>query len=177
MASPSLPTQSIYSTNAERPRISWSAIWGGAFIAVAIWTVFEALALAVFRNEITAAPGIGLGMAIWTVVLAVIAMYVAGHETGRMAGLVTRHDALMHGMMMFGLTVVGAVVLGGSILNAGIIHIAVLRAGIVATPGQQWTAFIALALGWLAAMFGASASIRQEVVASRPPVQMQHHAA
>jgi hypothetical protein len=176
MASPSLPTQSTYSTNAEGSRVSWSAIWGGAFIAVAIWTVFETLALALFRNEITAA-GVGLGLAIWTVVLAAITMYVAGHETGRMAGYVTRHDALMHGMMMFGLTVVGAVVLGGSVLTASGIRITALSAGIVATPGQQWTAFIALALGWLAAMLGASAGVPQQVVASRPPVQMQHHAA
>ena len=45
-------------------------------------------------------------MGVWTVVLTISAMYVAGLETGHLAGVVARHDGLMHGMMMFGLAVV-----------------------------------------------------------------------
>ncbi len=179
MASPSIQTQSNYSANAEFPHVNWSAIWGGAFIAAAIWTVFESLALVIFRNEINAASGVGVGMAIWSIVLAVIAMYVAGHETGRMAGVVTRYDALMHGMMMFGLTVVGAillVVLGGAVLTADGVRIIVPHASGAVSVGQEWTTFLALGLSWLAAMFGASTGVRQEAL-TRQPMQMQHHAA
>jgi hypothetical protein len=180
MSSPSIQTQSTYPVIAAHSHVDWSAIWGGAFIAAAIWTVFESLALAIFRGAATAASSVGWGMAIWTVVLAVIAMFVAGHETGRLSGVVTRYDAMMHGMMMFGLSVVSAivlVVLGGVVLAADSARIISSHSGYVMSVGAEWTTFITLVLGWLAAMIGGSSGARQDVVESRQPVQMQHHAA
>lgn len=179
MPDTSTQTQSTDPMSATHPRVDWGAIWGGAFIAAAIWTVFEPLALAIFRGTGNASASPGLGMAIWTVVLAVIAMYFAGHETGRLAGVVTRHDAVVHSMMMFGLSVVGAITLllvGGVALAADGVRIAGSQGGYALSVGEEWTTFIALVLGWLAAMIGASTEVKQDVV-SRQPAQMQHHAA
>src|SRR6185437_8177856 len=108
-------------------RIDWGAIWGGVFCFMAIWAVFGALGLAIFASAATPganAPvlGMSVGIAFWSVILTIIAMYVAGRETGRLAGVANRHDGLVHGLMMFGLSVVSLVVLvsiGGSSLSGG----------------------------------------------------------
>jgi hypothetical protein len=174
-----LRTQSTYSEAPTRRGGDWSAIWGGVFVFAAIWGVFETLAFAIFGGPRTLAnvqTGMGAGLAIWTIVLTIIAMYVAGRETARLAGVVTGHNALVHGMMMFGLTVVSAIVLAtlsGVVLAAGSIVTAGASGGHLMSAGTEWTTFIALLLGWLAAMGGASTGAKQVVVANRQPVQMR----
>ena len=71
-------------------------------------------------------------------------------------------------MMMFGLTVVGAValtVLSGRRCGRRIV-IAGTAVGDLTSVGAEWTAFYRLLLGWLAAMWGASSGVKQEVVTS-----------
>ena len=155
----------------ERParhRADWSAVWGGAFIFAAIWTVFEFLAVAIF--------GIahwGSAIALWTIVLTIIAMWVAGMETARLAGYPTRQDGIAHGLMMFGLAVMGAILgmlLSATVRDSATVHDA-LSNGIA--PGMAWTAFLSLFLGWLAAMGGASTGIerKKELVKDTVPMR------
>ena len=108
-------------------RTDWGTIWGGVFTFMAIWSVFGALGLAIFAS--TANPnaprpvlGMRVGLGIWIVVLSIIAMYVAGRETDRLAAVNNRHDGLIHGMMMFGLSFAAVMVLleiGGISLTDG----------------------------------------------------------
>ncbi len=176
MADRSLPMQSTYPERHKRRRPDWSAIWGGAFVFAAIWAVFESLAFAIFGIP-AAWSGMGAGMAIWTVVLTIIAMYIAGIETGRMSGAATRHEGLVHGVMMFGLCTVGVgalTSLAAAMLSYG--------AGVVAsthsvltpgpTTGLAWTGFLSLILGWLAAMGGASSGVEAKGGETRQPVPM-----
>jgi len=82
-------------------------------------------------------------------------------------------------MMMFGLSVVGAITLlphEWRCLGADGVRIAGSQGGYVISVGEEWTTFVALVLGWLAAMTGASTEVKQDVV-SRQPAQMQCHAA
>jgi uncharacterized membrane protein len=152
---------------------NWAAIWGGVFTFAAIWIVFEALAMAIFPGR-----GTNVGLEIWTVVLTIIAMYVAGVATGRMAGVASTHEGLMHGMMMFGLSVVSAIVLTtlatGVVVGATGAHSAY---AIGFAPGTEWAGFFALFLGWLAAMGGASSGVARRTVEVRqtvePPIQMR----
>ncbi len=149
-----------------RGRTDWGAIWAGTFTFVAIWSVFGLLGMAIFAsnaNPNAPAPvtGQSIGIAIWSIILTIIAMYVAGRETGRLAAVATRHDGLIHGMIMFGLSVVAAIVitlLGGAVLSGGTgvpgtAHSSYLLS-VFADLG--WAGFVALFLGWLAAMGGAS---------------------
>lgn len=172
-----LRTQSIYPETLVRRNTDWSAVWGGVFIFAAIWTVFEVLGLAIFAGPNGLAnpqSGMGAGMAIWTIVLTIIAMYVAGRETGRLAGAATRHDGLVHGMMMFGLAVVSAIVLTflAGAFAPGNAATAAISSSHVMSLGMEWTGFIALLLGWLAAMGGASTVAKREA-AERKPIQMR----
>lgn len=152
-----------------RLRTDWGAIWGGTFTFMAIWSVFGALGLAIFSsnaNPAVATPvsGQSYGLGIWVIILTIIAMYVAGRETGRLAAVTTRHDGLIHGMIMFGLAVVGALVLlslGGSVLTGGTGLSAGVHNPYVLNMASAlgWMGFVSLFLGWLAAMWGASSGV------------------
>jgi len=149
-------------------RTYWGAIWAGVFTFWAIWAVFETLGIAIFASvasprETAPVLGMSVGLGVWSIVLTVIAMFVAGRETGRLAAVPGRHDGLIHGMIMFGLSFVGAVVL----LTLGAISAS--GGATVANPAHSpsfltmfanlgWISFIGLFLGWLAAMFGASSA-------------------
>ena len=153
MSDTPLHMQPFIRERVTRHRADWSAVWGGAFTFAAIWVVFESLALAVFGAAL-----MGPGMAVWTIVLTIIAMYFAGLETARLAGVSTRREGVAYALMMFGLASVSAIV----VMLMAIFTMNGVRAGmpgILATgmsSGTAWTAFLALFLGWLAAMGGAS---------------------
>ena len=147
-------------------RTSWPAIWAGVFTFVAIWSVFGVLGMAIFAsaanpNAQHPVTGMSVGMGAWAVILTIIAMYVAGRETSRLAGVTNRHDGLIHGMIMFGLSVTAVLVitmLGGTSLSGGTgvtegAHNPYIL-DVFANLG--WIGFFALFLGWLAAMGGAS---------------------
>ncbi|HZR63983.1 MAG TPA: hypothetical protein VFA85_02490 [Terriglobales bacterium] len=147
------------------PATDWRAIWAGVFTFIAIWSVFGFLGMAIFAssaNPNAAQPimGMSVGMGIWAIVLTIIAMYVAGLETGRLAAVTTRHDGLIHGMIMFGLSVASVIVL--TVLAGSIFGPQTSAAGthssytLTLTADLGWMIFLCLFLGWLAAMGGAS---------------------
>jgi hypothetical protein len=168
---------------ALRVRTDWGAIWAGVFTFIAIWSVFGFLGMAVFASAAdsrTSSPltGMGVGMGIWAIVLTIIAMYIAGRETGRLAAVASRHDGLIHGMIMFGLAVTASLVItimAGNSLSGG--------AGVQGTVhnpylsdvfmGLGWFAFISLFLGWLAAMAGAFTGVSHKAEATRNVREMR----
>ncbi len=175
MAETSLPMRSTYPDRLGR-RTNWSAIWGGVFVFAAIWTVFESLALAIFGVP-AAISSAGAGLAIWTIVLTIIAMYVAGVETGRLASVGTRRDGLVHGLMMFGLSTVSVIVLTvlwNTVFNYGAgANVLRIAAASTFTSGELWTGFLSLFLGWLAAMGGASSTAQRVSIETRQPVAVR----
>jgi hypothetical protein len=164
---------------------NWGAIWAGMFTFVAIWSVFGTLGMAVFAsaaNPNTSEPtaGMSVGMAVWAIILTIIAMFVAGRVTGQLAGIANSRDGMVHGMVMFGLSIAAALVLfviGG--FNAfgttpvqGATHSPYV---LTAFADLGWMSFVALFLGWLAAMGGASTAHKE--IAHRPlPQQQVRHA-
>ena len=146
---------------------SWGAIWAGVFSFVAIWSIFGTLGEAIFAsaaNPHAANPVLGMstGMEVWAVILTIIAFYVAGRVTAHLsAAAVDRGGRIMHGMAMFGLSVVGVllmVVIAGTALTGGTGAAASAHNSYVLTVFSDigWAGFVALFLGWLAAIGGAS---------------------
>lgn len=147
-------------------RTAWGAIWIGLFSFITIWSVFGMLGEAIFAsnaNPHAAAPvaGQNWGMAAWIIVLTTVAMYVAGRITGHASGAVDRNDRIIHGIGMFGLSVISVVLIvvmsgyamsGGSGV-AGSTHSPYMLT-VFADIG--WVGFVALILGWFAAMGGAA---------------------
>ena len=137
-------------------RAPWGAIWAGVFCFGAIWTVFGMLGAAIFRPT----AGLGWGIGIWSIILTMIAMYVGGRVTAQLAGVQTRREGVLCGMTMFGLAVVSTMVL--LLLNG------VTSGAAVATPylstviaSVGWFGWVALFLGWLCAIGGASTPARR----------------
>jgi hypothetical protein len=159
--------ETIVATLGTPSRTSWGAIWAGVFTFIAIWTVFGMLGEAIFATSMNPNTGItgrmSVGMGIWCAVLTIVAMYVAGMVTGYLADISDRIGRIMHGMAMFGLAVflIAMMVLVGSALAAG-------NNGVTANNNPQnmymlsvfsdvgWAGFVALLLGWLAAIGGAA---------------------
>ena len=179
MADTHVRTRSTYPKTLVRRGTDWSAIWSGVFVFAAIWAVFESLAFVIFgaTSKFAATQSnLDAGLALWTIVLTIIGMYVAGRETSRLAGVVTGHDGVIYGMMMFGLAMVGAfalAILAGAGIAAGGVRVAGTP-GIYPTGlGAVETAFISLLVGWLAAMAGASTGVKRDMVRSSHPDHVQ----
>lgn len=147
-------------------RTCWGAIWMGVFSFVAIWSVFGMLGEAIFAsaanpNAQAPAAGMSLGMGIWAIVLTVIAMYVAGRVTAHFSNIGDRTGRMMHGMAMFGLSALAAVlivILGGSAITGNAVIQGSTHSPYMLTVFADvgWTGFIALFLGWLAALGGSA---------------------
>jgi hypothetical protein len=161
-------------------RTAWGAIWVGAFTFVAIWSVFGMLGEAIFASSAgPSGPGAGAaaGMAIWAIILTIIAMYVAGRVTGHLANLQERMARIEHGMAMFGLSVLAVVlmvVLSGIALSSNTGTTTAAPQGpymMTVFSSISWVGFACLFLGWLGAMAGAahgpSLKREQQVVTTR----------
>jgi hypothetical protein len=153
---------------------NWSAIWAGTFSFIAIWSIFGLLGEAIFasaanpRSGNAVGAGIGWGIGIWSIILTMIAMYVAGRVTMHFSPAATRGDAMLSAQTMFGLSIVSAMVMtvlggaalaGGTAANTSSSHLATMLAGL------GWAGFFSLLLGWLCAMWGAISEVQPSVAA------------
>lgn len=143
-----------------RRQTEWGAIWAGVFAVAAIWSVFGLLGASIF--DVSAGGSVSpWGMGIWSIVLTMIAMYVGGRVTGHLAGVQTRGAAVACGMSMFGLSAVSAavlIILAGAASGARVAVNGPYLAGVITSVG--WFGFVALLLGWLCAMGGATSAVR-----------------
>jgi len=158
-----------------QPRTNWGAIWAGLFASVAIWSVFGLLGEAIFAssaspNAAHPVTGMSVGLAIWAIILTIIAMYVGGRITGDLAGVSARGQGAIYGTAMFGLAVIATilvVVMGGTALSGdtGVQAGAHSPYMLTVFADLGWAGFIALLLGWLGAMGGAVHAVKS---AARP---------
>lgn len=92
-------------------RMSWGAIVAGMLVATALHIVLAVAGLAV-GMEIWE-PGdrvdtLGAGLGIWTVLSGIIALFIGGLTTGRLAGILTREDGFLHGAVLWSLSTIFA---------------------------------------------------------------------
>jgi hypothetical protein len=162
-----------------RRGVKWGAVWAGVFTFAAIEAVFGMLAVAIFVSPVNPAAvhpitGLSVGASIWAIVLTVIAMYVAGMITGRLAEVSTRNEGAALGQVMFGLSVLGVLLLtllAGVGMAAGAAAASPVAHVVNALAGIGWATFIALILGWLGAMIGGSMAVRPRRDAAVQPIR------
>lgn len=156
-----------YTTNVSPvPRaFSWSGIFAGTFLFLAIEVTFTVLGLAIFASASTpgaaqpVSTGIHWGMGIWMVILSIIAMYFAGKLSARLSGAPSRNSGMYAGLVTFGMCIfttvlVTAIALGSTVGgNTGIAYAGLTRVADILSTGGYWV-FVALVLAMIAAASG-----------------------
>jgi hypothetical protein len=94
-------------------RLSWGAIFAGLFVAIGVHLVLALLGIAIGMSAWNpASPGgvdagdVAAGVGIWAAISALIALFVGGATTGRLAGILNRKDGALHGAVLWSLTTV-----------------------------------------------------------------------
>jgi hypothetical protein len=88
-------------------RLSWGAIFAGFVTATVIHITLSLLGIAIGLTTWDVgdpARDLGIGVGIWTGISALIALFVGGLTTGRLAGVLTRGDGALHGVIMWGIS-------------------------------------------------------------------------
>jgi len=148
------------------PRMfSWTGIFAGTFLFLAIEATFGILGVAIFGSATNPAsanpvgPGVSAGVGIWMVVLSIIALYFAGKLAGRLTGSSTRNMGMYAGLVTFGMSIFSAIlttalILGSTVSGATEIStVSPYRMDSIVTTGGYWL-FIALVLAMISAAMG-----------------------
>ncbi len=97
-------------TGEARARVSWSAIFAGVVLVVAVQLLLSILGAGVglgFVNpghaDSASASSLGTGAGIWWVVSTVISLVLGSYAAARLAGVGTRFDGILHGLVVWGL--------------------------------------------------------------------------
>jgi hypothetical protein len=88
-------------------RLSWGAVFAGLAIATALQLVLStlgaAIGLAAFDPN-SSAKSFGIGTALWAVLSLLVALFLGGSTTGRLAGVLSRTDGFLHGALLWALS-------------------------------------------------------------------------
>lgn len=167
-----------YATNmplTSSNRASWSAIFAGTFVFIAISITFLALGIAIFGGS-AASPASGTmatGISIWQGIVTLFALYFAGRTAGRLCGTENRNIAMYHGLVTFGMSIFSAILIAVLILapaeiaNAGNASISLMTVRNLFVEGG-YALFAALFVGGFLAALGAAGEARPNAA---PPVE------
>ncbi len=102
-------------------RLSWGAVFAGLVVAIALQLTLTLLGAAIGFSawqpgESTGA--LGAGAAIWAIVSVLLSLFIGGRTTGRLAGILTRTDGILHGILLWALSTIVAVWLLASGVSA-----------------------------------------------------------
>lgn len=102
-------------------RINWGAVIAGLVIALGLQLVLglagAATGLAAYDVGDSGRP-FGIGAAIWALLTPLIALFVGGMTTGRLAGVLSRKDGFLHGALVWALSTLFTVWLLGQGIGA-----------------------------------------------------------
>ena len=156
-------------------RASWSAIFAGTFVFLAIEITFLALGIAIFGGS-AASPTSGTmatGISIWQGIVTLFALYFGGRTAGRLSGTAIRNIAIYHGLVVFGMSIFSAILVAVLILapaeiaNAGGATVSLLTVRHLFTEGG-YALFSSLFVGGFLAAAGAVGEARHN---QAPPVE------
>ncbi len=151
-------------------RVSWSSIFAGTFVFLAIEITFGILGVAIFASATSptsanpVGAGISFGLGIWMLVLSIIALHFAGRVSAGMSAASDRASGMWHGMITYGMC------LFTTLLIASMSVLSTASATPNAAPGEGyvihalttagWWMFFILVCGMVAAALGGAHATR-----------------
>ena len=118
-------------------KISWASIWAGTLIGIVVLILLNMLGLGIgfssldIQEERNPASGLGIGSAVWYIVSSLVALFVAGWVSGRLAQTRRIFDGALHGILTwciitlaslyFLTTTIGSIIGGAGRLVSGTI--------------------------------------------------------
>lgn len=94
----------------SRPRVSWSAIFAGVVLVVAIELLLALLGSGVGLGFVKPNAGttpdagsFGTGAGLWWLLSTIVALMIGGYTAARLAAVPTRFDGMLHGLVIWGL--------------------------------------------------------------------------
>jgi hypothetical protein len=123
-----------------RPRISWGAVFAGAFSALGLWLLLYAFGLAIGLSAVDpnnpgSVRGSGIFTGIWGAVAPLVALFIGGLVAGRLAGVWDRGAGAMHGLVMWGLVSVAGAYLVMAIASLAIAGVATVGKSVAQAGG------------------------------------------
>jgi hypothetical protein len=114
-----------------RARISWGAVFGGAFSALGLWLLLYAFGLAVGLSSVDpnnpgSLRGSGIFTGIWGALAPLIALFIGGLVAGRLAGVFARGFGALHGLVMWGLVGVAGMFMVVAVVSSAVTGAAAL---------------------------------------------------
>jgi len=111
-------------------RISWSAIFGGVVLIIAVQFLLSMLGFAIGLGTVDInggstpdASSIGIGAGLWWVISGIIACAFGGYVSAWLAGIEIRWDGILHGLITWGLAMLLALYLlttaAGGLIGSG----------------------------------------------------------
>ena len=116
-------TPSLKATDllAVKSRVSWWAIGAGAMVSLAVYFLLTLLGLAIGLEMASRRPvdGLGMGAAIYSVFTLLLAMFLGGWATSRLAVGETKLEAVLYGVILWGVLFLGMFWLIGAGVRVG----------------------------------------------------------
>lgn len=95
-----------------RPRISWAAIFAGAFIAVVALLVLSSIGTAVGLSVTRGRTPQGTATLVWAIVFAMVSLFLGGWTSSQCVARETRKEAALQGMVLWGVIYFSLILLG-----------------------------------------------------------------
>lgn len=141
-------------------RVSWSSVFAGTFVFLAIEVTFGLLALAIFGRETS---GLSAGAGIWMIILSIIALYFGAKTAAHFSGEDRRLNGMYYGLVTFGLSIFSSILIAAMAVGSMANPARALLNGVAANAA--WL-FITLILGGIAAALGGAFSTTHSAVPS-----------
>ncbi|HWU89503.1 MAG TPA: hypothetical protein VN253_19715 [Kofleriaceae bacterium] len=105
--------------------LGWSAIFAGAAVAVGVWLVLHTLGIGIGLTAIdpehaSTLRGAGIGAGVWGVIVPIIALFLGGLVTGRVAPTINTANAAIHGAVVWAITAIAALMLFAMAVSAAV---------------------------------------------------------
>ena len=106
-------------------RISWGAIFAGAFVTLAVFLTLQILGAGIGAssidltgNRVTSARSLGIGAAIWWFIMGLISLFAGGWVAGRLGWRANKVDRALHGLTVWSLFYVALFLMTATALSA-----------------------------------------------------------